>query len=232
MKLRVFDRILLALLLIVTIVASFALLGVACNLIPQSMVNGFFYLFYANTTNRWILAGAALLVLIISIRLVFAGKSDRQAEDPAAVMQAGELGSTFVSLSALDGMVKKHCSAYERICACRSTLKSGSDGLSISLKLAVLPDTNVSLMTGELQRTLKEYIQGLTGIEVKEIRIMVEEATEAQIKARPAPTSNAFTMPTVKPNPQAAENTQTIPAQPIPTAADAEQAATTVPTQE
>lgn len=225
MKLRVFDRILLALLLIITIVASFAVLGVATRLIPQPMVAGFISLFYDNFGNTCILAGAALLVLIISIRLVFAGKREPREGDEAAVMCSDEMGGTYVALSALDGMVKKHCSAYERICACRSTLKAGPDGLGIRLKLAVLPDTNVAEMSRVLQTTLKEYVQGLTGIQIHEIRILVENATEAQIKAAPVPTSDAFTMPTapavtvaavqVTPEPAVAAPIQQCPAEPV-----------------
>ena len=40
MKLSVFDRVLLALLLIIAIVFSFVLFGMAANLIPEDMVTG------------------------------------------------------------------------------------------------------------------------------------------------------------------------------------------------
>lgn len=206
MKLKVFDRILLALLLIVAIVCAFALLGVASQAIPQVMVESFFSLFYNDAGNAWILAGSALVLLAICIKLVFAGRGGKREPEPAAaVMGSAELGSTFVSLSAVDAMVQKHCRAYERVCACHSTLKTGDEGLSVGLRLAVLPDTNIAELSREIQKTLKEYIEGLTGIQVHEVKVLMENATEAQIKSVPVPTSTAFTTPTVHVMPKPAE---------------------------
>lgn len=177
MKLRGFDRFLLGLLLIAAIVVSFVLFGVASNLINQAMATGFVSLFYMYTQNRLILAGSGLLLLIISIRLLFAGRGKKIEVRPAsALMKQTEFGGTFITLEALDAMVQKHCRAQQRVKDCRTTLQSGEAGVTIGIRLAVMPDTDVVALSSELQKSLKEYVEGLTGIHVNEIGVLVESA--------------------------------------------------------
>lgn len=184
MKLKVFDRIILGLLLIVAIVASFVLFGIAANLITQEMANGFVNLFYMFRENALILAGSGLVLLLISIKLLFAGKAKKMEIRPAsALMRQTEIGGTFISLEAIDAMAQKHCRSLQRVKDCKTTLQSNETGVTIGIRLCVLPDTDVVSLSSELQKTLKEHIESLTGIQVNEIGILVESAA--------APASNA-----------------------------------------
>lgn len=181
MKLKALDRVLLAILLIIAIVFAFVLLGVASHLVRFEVVAGFIELFYADARNAWILAGSALVLLLICIKLLLCGRGNAQKPDTAAapastLMQQTELGGTFISLDAVDGMVQKHCRAQERVRDCHSTLRALDDGVTIGIRLTVLPDTDVAALTQQMQASLREYIQSLTGINVKEIGILVESA--------------------------------------------------------
>jgi len=186
MKLKVFDRILLGILLIVAIIASFVLFGMAANIITEGMVTGFISLFYRFGQNAMILAGCGLVLLLICIKLLFAGKGKKTEVRPAsALMKQNEFGGTFIALEALDTMVQKHCRAQQRVRDCHTTLHSSDAGVTIGIRLSVLPDTDVVTLTSDLQKSLKEHVEGLTGINVTEIGILIENASA------PAPTSVA-----------------------------------------
>ena len=186
MKLKVFDRILLGILLIAAILVSFVLFGVAANLIHEEQVNWFISLFYMETQNALILAGSGLLLLLISVKLLFAGKGKKADVRPAsALMKQTEFGGTFISLEALDSMVQKHCRAISRVKDVHTTLQSSETGVTIGIRLCVLPDTDVVTLSSELQKTLKETIEALTGIQVNEIGVLIESA------AAPAATTTA-----------------------------------------
>lgn len=177
MKLKFFDRFLLGILLIATILFSFVLFGIAANLIREDMVTGFIGLFYMFRQNALILAGVGLLLLLISVKLLFAGKSKKADVRPAsALMRQTEFGGTFISLEAIDSMVQKHCRAISRVKDVHSTLHSNETGVTIGIRLCVLPDTDVVTLSGELQKSLKENIESLTGIQVNEIGVLVESA--------------------------------------------------------
>ena len=177
MKLKVFDRILLGILLIAAILVSFVLFGVAANLIHEEQVNWFISLFYMETQNALILAGSGLLLLLISVKLLFAGKGKKADVRPAsALMKQTELGGTYISLEAIDSMVQKHCRAISRVKDVHTTLQSTETGVTIGIRLCVMPDTDVVTLSSELQKSLKENIESLTGITVNEIGVLVESA--------------------------------------------------------
>ena len=177
MKLKVFDRLLLGLLLIAAILFSFVLFGIAANIIPEDTVATVISLFYMFRENALILAGSGLVLLLISVKLLFAGRAKKGDVRPAsALMRQTELGGTYVSLEAIDSMVQKHCRAISRVKDVHTTLKSTETGVTIAIRLCVLPDTDIVTLSSELQKSLKENVESLTGILVNEIGVLVESA--------------------------------------------------------
>ena len=178
MKLKAFDRFLLALLLIVVIACTFVLFGISVGLIQQEVAESFLSLFYLNIGNRLILAACGLFLLIISLRLAFCGRGGTKEVRPAAsLMRQSEIGGTYIAISAIESMIQKHCRQQAKVRDCSSTLRAVDNGVAISLKLSVLPDTDVVSLTDEMQRSLKEYIESLTGINVTEVSILVESTS-------------------------------------------------------
>lgn len=178
MKLSIFDRILLGILLIAAILVSFVLFGIAANVIKEEMATGFIGLFYMFRENALILAGSGLLLLLICVKLLFAGKGKKTEIRPAsALMRQTEFGGTFISLEALDSMVQKHCRAVPRVTNVRTTMQSNETGVTIGLRLCVMPDTDVVTLSSDLQKSLKESVESLTGIHVNEIGVLVETST-------------------------------------------------------
>lgn len=177
MKLKVFDRILLAILLIAAIVVSFVCFGIAANFIKLDLVVGFIELFYAYPQNAWILAGCGAVVLLISLKLLFAGRGEKKPIKPATTLiQQCELGGTYITLDAIDYMVQKHCRAQSLVRDCTSTVQTAEGGVKIGVRLSVEPDSDILSLTTELQKSLKEYIETLTGVKVLETGILVENA--------------------------------------------------------
>ena len=175
MKLSIFDRVLLALLLIIVIVFSFVLFGMATNLITEEMVTGLISLFYYAWQNALILAGVGLLLLAISIKLLFAGRSAKTPIQPTtALIRQSEIGGSFITLPAIDSMVQRHCRAQARVRDCFTNVRVAEDGISIGIRLHVLPDTDAVKLTQELQESLKTYIESLTGVHVHSADILVE----------------------------------------------------------
>lgn len=180
MKLKVFDRILLAVLLIVGILVAFVLFGVAARLIPLSAVQAFAATLYDGAENALIVAGVGLLLLLVCGKLVFAGRGGkREPEAPAtATMAQTEIGGTYISLAAIDAMVKKYCAGVQRIRESHNTIRATEEGVAIGIRLSVLADTDVVSLTRELQQGLKANIESMTGISVQEIGVLVESTVE------------------------------------------------------
>ena len=128
-----------------------------------------------------ILGAAGIVLIVLALRLLFApknGKRNRKTSaQPSALVQKGEGGASYISLSALESMIKRHVSGVPSVKDCEVGLNNTEEGLSIHLRLTVLPDTNIPELTSALQSSLKEYIETYSGIHVKEAVLFVS-ATE------------------------------------------------------
>lgn len=186
MKLKVFDRILLAILLIAAIVVSFVLFGVAANVVKEAVAVRFIGLFYAFRENALILAGCGLVLLLISLKLLFAGRGAQREQSvrPAStLMKQTEIGGAYISLDAIDAMVQRHCRTIQRVKDVHTTIRADEAGVTIGIRLSVLADTDVITLSNELQSSLKAYVESLTGIEVKEIGVLIENASASSTSA-------------------------------------------------
>ena len=178
MRLKFFDRVLLAILLIAAIIVAFVLFGVASHLVRQEWVESFVELFYNEFPgNRWILAGCGMAVLLICIKLMFGGREKKDVRPASTMIRQSDIGGTYISLSAIDAMVQKYCRTQSRIRDCYTLVTAVPNGVTIGVRLSVLPDTEIAALTSELQVNLKQYVESLSGVAVQEIGVLVESTS-------------------------------------------------------
>jgi len=181
MKKKLFDRILLALLLIFTVVLALGLMVFGGRVIPLQNIQETIADIYGQTQVTLIIICVAVVLLLIALRLTFANTSKKQPN--ATLVKATELGGTFISLEALNVMIQKHCKSCSRIRNSISSVIAVKDGIVIRLRLFLMPETDIPQLTQELQRTLKEYIEKYSGVYVQQVSILVED-TAIDLQAR------------------------------------------------
>lgn len=178
MKPKLFDRILLALLLIVTLALSVGCILLALPVVPPANTKATVDFIYSDPMWQWILGGAGAVLLIITLRLMFAGPK-KKAPEPmptSTLVHTTDLGSAYITISAIDAMVQKHCRANNRVRTVQSTVIPVRDGaVNVRLRLGLMPDTDIPALSEQLQKSLKEYVERLSGITVQEIAILVED---------------------------------------------------------
>lgn len=183
MKAKLIDRILLAILLLLVIAVSLFLIMIAVQIFPARDVQQVVSNIYANPTNAIIVGAIGLVLFIVALRLMFASagkKAVASAPMPTSTLvKANEIGSTYISLSAIDAMVQKHCRNNNRIRTIESVVRGVAEGggVAINVRLALMPDTDIPALTDELQQTLKQYVESFSGISVREIGILVEDTS-------------------------------------------------------
>ena len=185
MKPKLIDRFILWVLLILLIAIAVLLIGVVLNLVPASSVEYLLEIIYTYQINAVIVGCIGLVILVLALRLMFAGKGKPKiAPAPtSALVQAGEIGSAYITLSALDCMVQKHVRGNNRIKDCESQVSAVPEGIAVQLKLSLMPDTNIPELTKALQASLKTYVESLSGIQVTEVAILIT-ATSVNSKSR------------------------------------------------
>ena len=170
------DRIFLGILLIIAILAAFVLIAVAIGVIPAAYASQMVAAAGTGFRNRAVLALGGLILLLIALKIVFAGRGGDASAEKGAVMQTGENGTTSISMAALDEMIRHHCAQEPGIADCFTALQSDEDGLSVGLRLSVRPETELSSLASRMQKSVKEYLENITGIPVKDVSILIENA--------------------------------------------------------
>ena len=193
-KLRVWDRILSALMGILCILAAAAIVLYAVGWLPVQKIKDVL----ASLTGglqawmRWAILGVAMLLLVL-LGMHGVGMLFRRRKDKGFVVQHTEYGDMNISIKALENMVKKCVDAHSELTANSTKIYLVHGGVSMELKITLASGVNIPLTVNALQKQIKQYITSCSGVDVYEVRVKVETDT---VRLLPPPSA-----PVVEPAP-------------------------------
>lgn len=178
MKLRIRDRLLSALMGLVLIACAACILLWFAGVLPlerllSELTEGWL---------RWTAIGVCALLMIIGLSGI--GVLFRRRKDKGVVVQHTEYGDMSISMKAMENMVKKCVDAHPELNVNHTHICHSRGGISVDIKITLLNGVNIPLTVNALQKQIKQYITSCSGVDVEEVRVMVE--TEAA-KSLPAP---------------------------------------------
>ena len=191
MKIRILDRILVAFSGLLMLAGCVAL---AAQLLFGKDVIGWVTKVLTSDQNRiWLIIALALLVILACycILMLFRhhGRRDK------FVMQKTENGELSISLKAMESMVQKCLDPHKELTVQGVRLENQKGGLLIRIRGTVAGGVSIPLTVDALQQQIKQYVTACSGVEVKDIRVLVEssgpDATES-LFAIEAPTARAL----------------------------------------
>ncbi len=119
-----------------------------------------------------LLVTAVLLGLGVGcILLAFARNAGKRK---GFVMQKTENGAIGVSVKSIEGLVKTCVSQHEMIAKADISVTERRDGIVIFLDIEEAAGLNIPLAVGALQKQIKEYVGTCTGVDVREVRVLVD----------------------------------------------------------
>ena len=172
MKLKVWHRIALFIgaLLCLAVGVVLIIAGVQFNEIPiRASGEGFF------TLNRLLILLMGLITLVFgAFTLTLPGKM--KASRHSFVLQKTASGEMRISVQAIESIVHKSIAEYKEIKQKELSVQPVRDGVVISLKADLADNVNIPLAVEAMQKHIAKQVRAATGIEVKEVRILVESA--------------------------------------------------------
>lgn len=102
----------------------------------------------------------------------------------STTISRSELGVVDISLNALDNLVSSVAIQQEGIIEISNRLKAKEDGLSIYLSGKVAPDISIPKLTQNLQVLVKSYIEDTAGVNVSEVRVLIEGVSSTTVKRK------------------------------------------------
>ena len=176
MRIRVLDRILVAL-------AGLLLVAACAGLVAQVFfgVNVVGYatkvLMPETTTGKIVVGICAGLLLILGLYCLLVLFRHRRRKDKF-ILQKLESGELAISLKTLETMVEKCVDQHSEIRTESIRLENQRDGLLIRIRGAVAGGISIPLTVDTLQKQVKQYVTACSGVEVKGIRIQIESSGE------------------------------------------------------
>lgn len=174
MKIRILDRILVALAGLLMIAAAAAL---AAQLFFSKDVIGFVTrLLDDQNTRVFIIIGAALICIlgVYCLLLLFR----HQGKSGKFITQKTDTGELAISLKALESMVQKCIEPHSEINTQSIHLENQKGSLLIRIRGTVAGGISIPLTVDTLQQQIKQYVTACSGVEVKEIKVLIESSGE------------------------------------------------------
>ena len=191
MKIRILDRILVALAGLLVLAGCAAL--AAQLFFGKDVVGWAGKILQDNGLRAWlILALAVLLVLGVYCFLILFRHRSRKDK---FVMQKTENGELAISLKAMESMVQKCLDPHKEMDVQSVRLENQKGGLLIRIRGTVAGGVSIPLTVDALQQQIKQYVTACSGVEVKDIRVQIESSgpdAKESLFAIEAPTARAL----------------------------------------
>lgn len=131
--------------------------------------------YLSDISTRWILG--LIMTALFFIAMFFLLKSFGSRPVKFSVLHETDLGLVNITLSALEQLVLKGSSNVSGVREVKPSLKLTADGISLLLKVQVIPDIHIPQVTSDLQKTVKDYLMRTTGTSLNEIKVQVTKIT-------------------------------------------------------
>ena len=132
------------------------------------------------------------LILLVGILLIalFAFKRNNAQGDGAkkegdSIVSYTEIGEVHTSFKAVENMVLTASRKVNGISEVTTRIDSTEQGLLIHIKLKAMPDIPIPGLAGELQEKVRHYVQEISGSNVSEIKVLVEDIVQDKFQRTP-----------------------------------------------
>jgi len=163
---------------IVLFIYSFILLLVAGAAVVAAMDRSepidYINLALSNPQNR-VIVGLVSIIAVIMIVVVLVYGLKKEPKPDAVTVDDRSLGLISITVPAIKVIIMKAVKQVEGIKDIKPVVSQGPDGLSVSLHMMINPEYSVPEISKDIQAIVKQYLKDIGGLEVSEIKILVDD---------------------------------------------------------
>lgn len=135
------------------------------------------------TVFRIIVFIIALIFFALSITFLLSGVKSNK--DKKAVSKHTNIGEIRISLNSIENIAINASKRSNGIKETRTMVKKADDGVEIEVRIVVMPDLSIPVISEEVQGRVKKAVEESSGIPVKQVRVFVDSIyTGLTYKAR------------------------------------------------
>ncbi len=192
MRLKIMDRVANAVTGVIVLVIGVGLFVFGAGIFPFKLDLSFMLLDYV-FWQRAVMVAAAVALCFLGLRgisMLFRSNKER-----GFIAQHTEYGDLSISMSAMENMVRKCVDSHDELKVTSTRIHHVRDGVVVSIRISLASGINIPITVSALQKQIKQYITSCSGVDVREVRVMVEtnnsSAPDAYIKVEDTLTADA-----------------------------------------
>ncbi|MGI6116468.1 alkaline shock response membrane anchor protein AmaP [Luoshenia tenuis] len=172
MKLRVFDRVVMTVLMLFCIGVGAVALGFAWNLFSFPVLG--YMLLEVKLSLLWqiLITVIALVWIVLCFKVIFSvPKAPRERH---ALIKKSDDGAILISLQAIEAIATKYATSMVEVREMKPHTALQEGGIAMRIQVSFKPDIDIPAISTQLQGGIKEAIEQQAGVPVREIRLLVE----------------------------------------------------------
>ncbi|EXX86610.1 hypothetical protein BG53_05800 [Paenibacillus darwinianus] len=177
---KIMDRFLLFIYSLSVFALSVAVLSVVGRLVSRrSALNWVGELYGNNTLLQGVVIGAAVVLVLISLRFLYVALRRGNASAPS-IDQRTDYGDIRISIETVENLALKAASRQRGVKDLRARIRIAESGIDIVLRAVVDGETSIPDLTEDIQKSVKEHVEEITGIPVSGVSVFVANIIQSQ----------------------------------------------------
>lgn len=170
----IFSRILLAVYAVFLIFVS--LIAMIVSVWPHvfySVIRFFEAEILFNSLNLFIMFFIAFVFFALSMIFLFSGFR-KSAKDKKVISKFTNVGEITISLDAIENITLGVTKKFAGVRDAKADVSKVVDAVSITVKIVVLPELNIPLLSEDIQVKVKKSVEETAGVNVNSVRVFVD----------------------------------------------------------
>lgn len=189
MRLKPFDVTMNVILVLAVLALAILCCGVAWGIFIPTLFADFGMLLTSGLVASIVVTVVAVVVLILVLRILFVRKRKAVAEiapqAPGILVRQGENGSAYITVEALQDIILRQVRSNQKVRDCKCELAPGEGSAAVRIYISFAPDAIVPEVSTEVQDSVKENVEKMTGVRIDEVQMVVEKALQVSAIDRP-----------------------------------------------
>lgn len=181
MHVNLFDRFILTLYSFALIVLSCVAIGATSGLIPADYLRPYAEQMLTGSHPAYLIV--AIIFLIVSLRFFFSSFRSRQPKRERGIRQRSDLGEVNITLQTIQTIAERAARRVKGVRDLKTVVRAHESGNMITLRVSVDGETPLPELTQQLQAVVKEQVEGIAGVMISEVAVVVTEVTQSEIYA-------------------------------------------------
>lgn len=175
---NLFDRFILTIYSFALIILSCIAIAATSGLLSPEFFQPYVEQMLAGTNITYLIV--AIIFLVVSLRFFFSSFRSTKPKADRGIRQRSELGEVNITIQTIQTIAERAARRVKGVRDLKTAVKVLESGNIITLRVSVDGETPLPELTHKLQADVKEQVEGIAGVVISEVSIVVTEVAQQE----------------------------------------------------